>query len=206
MNHSVDLQELARTPVAEASFTVLDLETTGGAPPDHKITEIAAYRIDGLEVTDEYQTLVNPERSLPSFITKLTGISAKMLLDKPPSRDVLPGLLEFVGDTVLVAHHSDFDRKFLDNELELAGLEPLGNTDLCTCRLARRILPWLPSKGLGGLAAFFGVEIVSRHRAAADALAASRLLLIFLDYLEERGLATLEEVLLFQYGELEYKR
>lgn len=206
MHDSVDTAELLRTPLSQVRFTVLDLETTGGAPPEHKITEIAAYSIENLTIEHEFVTLVDPERVIPPFIVGLTGINQEMISGSPPSREVLPGLLEFLGDSVLVAHHSQFDRKFLDNELALAQLPPLNNTDLCTSRLARRILPWLPSKSLGNLAAFFGIEIHDRHRAAADALATCHLLLIMLDYLTYRGLGTLEQVLLFQFGELEYAK
>ena len=205
MNDAANLEGINQTPLTQVSFTVLDLETTGGAPPEHKITEIAAYHIEGLEVADEFVTLVNPERSIPPFIVNLTGINSSMTGEMPPSREVLPDLLEFIGDGVVVAHNSQFDRRFLDNELRLAGLARLRNADLCTGRLARSILPWLPSKSLGNLAAFFGVAIPDRHRAAADALATCRLLLIFFEYLAERGITTLEEVLLFQYGEYDYQ-
>ena len=199
------LQGVDRTPLRQATFAVLDLETTGGAPPEHKITEIACYRIANLEVTSDFATLVNPERRIPPFITNLTGIDQQMVGDMPPSREVLPDLLDFLGDGPVVAHNSQFDRRFLDNELQLAGLPRLGNADLCTGRLARRILPWLPSKSLGNLAAFFGIGIEDRHRAAADALATCRLLLLLFDYLAERGITSLEEVLLFQYGEYDYQ-
>jgi DNA polymerase-3 subunit epsilon len=201
---SLDLHSL--TALEQVTFTVLDLETTGGAPPEHKITEVAAYRIQGLEIGEEFTTLVNPERSIPPFITNLTGIKQAMVNDMPPSREMLPELLEFVGESVLVAHHSQFDRRFLENELTLAGLGPVNNSDLCTNRLARRILPWLPSKSLGNLAIFFGIEITDRHRASADAYATCQLLLVFLDYLRERGIDSLEEVLLFQYGEYDYQK
>jgi len=205
MSNSTNLGEIAHTPVSAATFTVLDLETTGGAPPEHKITEISAFRIVNLEIVDEFTTLVNPERNIPPFITNLTGINQDMVNTMPPSREVLPALTEFLGDSVVVAHHSQFDRGFLDNELLLAGMETINNADLCTSRLARRILPWLPSKSLGNLAVFFGIEITDRHRAAGDAFATCRLLLILLDYLRERGIETLEEVLLFQYGEYDYQ-
>jgi DNA polymerase-3 subunit epsilon len=206
MGDGSGLEVIAHTPLEAVQFTVVDLETTGGAPPDHRVTEIAAYHIDGLQITDEFSTLVNPERHIPVFITKLTGIQQSMVVDAPSCSDVLPDLLEFFGDSVVVAHHSQFDRRFMDNELRLAGLEPINNTDLCTNRLARRILPWLPSKSLGNLAAFFGIAITDRHRAAADALATCKLLLILLEYLKHRGVASLEEVLLFQYGEYDYQR
>jgi DNA polymerase III epsilon subunit family exonuclease len=202
---AIELPDLPATPLGATAFTVLDLETTGGAPPEHKITEIAAYRIEALQVGAEFTTLVDPERSIPAFITGLTGISNAMVTGHPLSREVLPLLLDFIGDSVVVAHHSQFDRRFLDNELGLAGLPSLRNTDLCTSRLARRILPWLPSKSLGNLSAFFGISIPHRHRAAADALATCQLLLVFLNYLHSRGLDTLEQVLLFQYGDAEYE-
>lgn len=205
MNNTANLEGVSQTPLSRASFTVLDLETTGGAPPEHKITEISAFHVEGLEVADEFTTLVNPERPIPPFIVNLTGINSTMTGEMPPSREVLPDLLEFIGDGVVVAHNSQFDRRFLDNELRLAGLPRLKNADLCTGRLARRILPWLPSKSLSNLAAFFGVAIPDRHRASADALATCRLLLVFIEYLAERGISTLEETLLFQYGEYDYQ-
>jgi DNA polymerase-3 subunit epsilon len=191
-------------PLERAEFTVLDLETTGGAPPEHRITEIAAYRVSEGKVVDEFVTLIDPERSIPSFITKLTGINKKMVKGSPTSRDALPGLMQFLGDSVLVAHHSKFDRGFLEHELSLASMNSLGNMDLCTSRLARRIVPWLPSKSLGGLAAFFGIEIPDRHRASSDALATVQLLMIFLEYLRERGLVNLHDVLAFQHGVVGY--
>ena len=193
------------TPLAEAVFTVLDLETTGGAPPEHKITEIAAFRIENLAITEEFTTLINPQRPIPAFITGLTGINQEMVMDSPVSNDVLPDLREFLGDSILVAHHSQFDRSFLDNELKLAGLPVVHNADLCTSRLARRILPWLPSKSLGNLAQFFGIGLKNHHRAAGDTLATCKLLLLFLDYLQHRNINTVQELLLFQYGDFDYQ-
>lgn len=186
------------TPLADVRFCVFDLETTGGAPPEHRVTEIAAYRIEKLQIVGEYATLVNPQRGIPSFITKLTGIDARMVKDKPPCRDVLPELMEFMQDSVLVAHHSQFDRKFLENELALARMGTLDHGDLCTSKLARRVLPWLPSKSLGSLAQFFGIPVHGRHRAAGDAHATGELLLILLDYLQYKGLTTLEQVMHYQ--------
>lgn len=194
------------TLIREAVFTVLDLETTGGSPPEHRVTEIAVHRIENLQITSEFSTLVNPQRNVPGFVSNLTGITNQMLTGKPTVKQVARELLEFLGDSVLVAHHSEFDRKFLNNELRLARKPALRNADLCTCKLARRILPWLPSKSLGSLADYFGIHCAQRHRAAADALASAKLLLIFLNYLQHRGLSTLDEVLAFQHGDLAYKR
>jgi DNA polymerase-3 subunit epsilon len=192
--------------LAEASFTVLDLESTGGKPPEHRITEIAAYRIERLQIVGQYHTLVNPGRSIPHFVSNLTGITDEMLSSAPRSGEVLRELMGFIGDSALVAHHSEFDRGFLNHELKLARLPGLANEDVCTCRLARRILPWLPSKSLGDLAAFFGLKIEGRHRASGDALAASKLLLCFLDYLSYRGVGTVQQLISFQREEIGYPR
>ncbi len=202
------LQMLAPAPlrVEDCAFTVLDLETTGGKPPEHRVTEIACYRVEKLKIIDRFTTLVNPQRSIPAFVSNLTGITDAMLAGQPRAHEVLEELLKFIGDSVVVAHHSEFDRRFLGHEMKLAGFGPLLNDDLCTCKLARRILPWLPSKSLGNLASFFGIEQGRRHRADGDAHATGELLLVLLNYLSHRGIDTLEDVLLFQHGEMDYRR
>jgi DNA polymerase III subunit epsilon len=182
----------------ELSYTVLDLETTGGAPPDHRITEVAAYRVEGLEVKGRFHSLVNPGRSIPAFVSSLTGITSDMLKSSPASGEVLSDLRDFAGDSVLVAHHSEFDLKFMNHELKRAKKPELSNSDLCTCELARRILPWLPSKSLGNLAGFFGIPMAKRHRADEDALATAQLLIILVRYLMHRGITTFDQARQFQ--------
>src|SRR5437764_10071052 len=76
----------------ELTYCVLDLETTGGAPPEHRITEVAAYRVERLEVTEAFHSLVNPKRSIPSFVSSLTGITSEMLRKSPHSAVVLAQL------------------------------------------------------------------------------------------------------------------
>ncbi|MDQ3023717.1 MAG: exonuclease domain-containing protein [bacterium] len=189
----------------ELSYTVLDLETTGGAPPEHRITEVAAYRVEGLEVKGRFHSLVNPQRSIPVFVSSLTGITSEMLKHSPASDVVLEDLGVFAGDSVIVAHHSEFDLKFINHELLRAGKHEITNSDLCTCELARRILPWLPSKSLGNLAGYFGIPMAKRHRADEDALATAQLLIILLRYLQHRGINTLAEARDFQLGRTSYK-
>ena len=182
----------------ELSYTVLDLETTGGAPPEHRITEVAAYRVTGLEVRERFHSLVNPQRSIPAFVSSLTGITSEMLKSSPPSGEVLGELAEFAGDSIIVAHHSEFDLKFINHELARAGRPVMPNSDLCTCELARRILPWLPSKSLGNLAGFFGIPMAKRHRADEDALATAQLLIILLRYLLHRGITPFSDARQYQ--------
>ena len=95
------------------NFVIVDLETTGLSPSKHAITEIAAVRFDGENILEEFQTLVNPERHIPPFITKLTWISNDMVADAPTIREVLPDFMAFVGDDIFVAHNARFDHGFL---------------------------------------------------------------------------------------------
>jgi DNA polymerase-3 subunit epsilon len=156
-------------------------------------------KVRGGEVIGTFDALVNPGRHVPRRITHLTGISTAMVFDRPPAAEVLPTWLDFLGDGVLVAHNLPFDLRFLEVELDLAGLPPFRNETLCTLRLARRLLSALPSKGLSGLAEHFGIAVEHRHRALGDAEATARLLLLLVDRLRaEFGVETVEDLLAFQ--------
>ncbi|MCB1030529.1 MAG: hypothetical protein KDA95_04280, partial [Acidimicrobiales bacterium] len=97
------------TPLAEVTFCVVDLETTGGTAQDGGITEIGAVKIRGGETLATFQTFVNPGHSIPAQITMLTGITDVTVRDAPPPRSVLPAFLEFVGDAVIVGHNVQYD-------------------------------------------------------------------------------------------------
>jgi len=96
----------------ETEFVVFDLETTGAKAPPCRITEIGAYRVRNGEVMEEFQTLVNPDMPIPRFITELTGISDDMVAGAPLFADIADDLLNFIGDSILVAHNSGFDMRF----------------------------------------------------------------------------------------------
>ena len=103
--------------LAETGFVVFDLETTGAKPGPSRITEIGAYRVVNGRVTESFQTLVNPEMRIPPFIVGLTRITDEMVKDAPLFADVAAGFLEFIGDSILVAHNSAFDMRFLNYEI-----------------------------------------------------------------------------------------
>ncbi|HEX2093996.1 MAG TPA: exonuclease domain-containing protein [Longimicrobiaceae bacterium] len=184
-----------RRLLREESFVVVDVETTGGSPGGgHRVTEIAAVCVSGGEIREHFATLVNPDRRIPSMITSLTGITNEMVLGAPRFREVVDRLLPLLEGRVFVAHNAPFDWRFVTAELDrAAGMLPAGR-QLCTVKLARKILPQLPSRSLDGLAEYFGLEIEARHRALDDALATARVLLYFLDALEERGIEDWEGV------------
>lgn len=155
-------------------YAIVDIETTGGFSSGHRITDIAIYIHDGEKIIDEFSTLINPERSIPPFITMLTGISNEMVQDAPKFYEVAREIYEITQDRVFVAHNVGFDYSFIREEFKSLG----GNFNrrkLCTVRLSREILPGLPSYSLGKLCKSLDIEIKARHRAHGDALATAEL-------------------------------
>jgi DNA polymerase-3 subunit epsilon len=176
--------------LSSLSFAIVDVETTGSRPDGgDRITEIAVVTVRDGQVADVFETLVNPERSIPPFITRLTNISWEMVRDKAPFRDVCDDVLRALDGHVFVAHNASFDWRFVSAEVERStGCELIGRR-LCTVRLARRLLPQLRSRSLDWVARHYGVEIPvgMRHRAAGDALATAHCLLRLLDDARQRG-------------------
>ena len=170
--------------LSSLSFAVVDVETTGGRPDTgDRITEIAAVTVRDGRVAEVFETLVNPERSIPPFITRLTNISWEMVREKAPFRDVCADVLRVLDGHVFVAHNASFDWRFVSAEVARSTGRELTGRRLCTVRLARRLLPQLRSRSLDWVARHYGVEIPSgmRHRAAGDALATAHCLLRLLE-------------------------
>ncbi len=155
-------------------YAIVDIETTGGYAANHRITEIAIYFHDGVQVTDHYQTLVNPGRNIPYYITGLTGITTEMVFNAPAFKDVAEEIHKRLEGKVFVAHNAHFDYSFLKKEFEQAGIQ-WQSKKLCTVRLSRKIIPGLRSYSLGSLAESLGIEIANRHRADGDASATVRI-------------------------------
>jgi DNA polymerase-3 subunit epsilon len=172
--------------LCDEEYVVVDVETTGGSPGHgHRITEVAAVRVGGGEIRETFSTLINPERPIPSMITSLTGITSEMVRGAPRFHEVAHHVSDAIEGRVFVAHNAAFDWRFVTAEMERAtGTQPMGR-QLCTVRLARKLLPQLPSRGLDSLALFFGLEIEARHRALDDAVATAHVLLRFIDMLCE---------------------
>lgn len=155
-------------------YAIVDIETTGGYAENHRITEVAIYHHDGLQITDVYHTLVNPGRNIPQFITGLTGITTEMVFNAPAFEEIADEILQRLRDKVFVAHNAHFDYAFLRKEFEQVGIN-LQAKKLCTVRLSRKIIPGLRSYSLGSLAESLGIEITNRHRAGGDAAATAKI-------------------------------
>jgi len=166
---------------------------------EDRITEIAMIKVRGGKPVDEFSTLVNPLITIPAFITNLTGIDNVMVQDAPPAREVVPFVLEFLGDDVFVAHNAPFDWGFVSQTVKREQSVELTNPRVCTVRLSRRLLPTLPSKSLGLVAQHLDVQIPQRHRASGDAYATSIILIKYLGFLQDHcGISTLQDLLAFQ--------
>ena len=176
--------------LSSLSFAVVDVETTGGRPDTgDRITEIAVVTVRDGAVAEVFDTLVNPERSIPPFITRLTNISWEMVRDRAPFRDVCADVLRALDGHVFVAHNASFDWRFVSAEVSRTTGRELTGRRLCTVRLSRRLLPQLRSRSLDWVARHYGVEIPDgmRHRAAGDALATAHCLLRLLEDARSHG-------------------
>ncbi len=151
-------------------YSIVDIETTGGSPKNERITEIAIYIFDGKNITGEYSTLINPERNIPHFITRLTGITNEIVSEAPMFYHVAKDIVEITEGKIFVAHNAKFDYSFIKQEFKNLGYN--FNRDLLdTVTLSRRLIPGHKSYSLGNICKNLNIEINGRHRAAGDALA-----------------------------------
>jgi DNA polymerase-3 subunit epsilon len=182
--------------LAEVTFVVVDLETTGGSPHTSAITEIGAVKVRGGEVLGEFQTLVNPKTDIPPFIAVLTGITDAMVATAPPIDSVLPSFLEWARGSVLVAHNAPFDVGFLRANAAALSLPWPDFSSVDTARLARRVLTRdeAPDCKLSTLSRVFRTTTTPCHRALADAQATTDVLHRLLERLGNLGVQSMEEL------------
>ncbi len=194
----MSLDELG-TPLREATFVVVDLETTGGSHRDCAITEIGAVKVRGGEVLGEFQTLVNPAQAIPPFIAVLTGITDSMVAGAPRLAQALPAFMDFAQGTVLVAHNAPFDLGFLRSGCEQLGMRWPAPDSLDTARLARRVLTRdeAPDCKLSSLARLFRTTTTPDHRALHDARATVDVLHGLIGRLGGLGVHSLDELRTF---------
>ena len=180
--------------LASLSFVVVDVETTGGPFPAHRITEFAAVVVRNGQIVDKYETLVNPERPIPPFVSRLTRITWDMVKHKPTFAEIAPRVINILEGNVFAAHNAMFDWNFVSDEVRRATGAELVGRKLCTVKLARQLLPHLPRRSLDYVANYYGVEIPARHRAGGDAIATAHCLIRMLDDAAGRGCTTWQDL------------
>jgi DNA polymerase-3 subunit epsilon len=156
-------------------YVIVDVETTGGRPGLHRLTEIGAVKMIGNEIVDEFQTLINPQRAIPPNITRITNITDEMVAGAPLFVEVAERFRDFMGDAIFAAHNVNFDYGFISAEYEMID-QRFRHPKICTCASMRRLYPGYKSYSLKNLCRDFEIDLTQHHRALCDARAAAELL------------------------------
>ncbi len=151
----------------DTEYCVLDLETTGISPVTEKITEVGIIKMKNGEVIDEFECFVNPQKPIPPKVVEITNITDDMVKDAETIDKVIPKMIEFMGDSVLVAHNAKFDMGFLKHNFEKCGYD-FDYTYIDTLPLARAMFPDFKKFKLGILADKLGIKVEVAHRALDD--------------------------------------
>ncbi|WLD25013.1 exonuclease domain-containing protein [Flavobacterium dauae] len=161
-------------------YAIIDIETTGGQFNKEGITEIAIYKFDGVEIVDQFISLVNPEIPIQPFVVKLTGINNAMLRQAPKFFEVAKRIIEITEGCIIVAHNAPFDYRVLKLEFNRLGYK-FQKPTLCTVEMSKVLLPDAKAYSLGKLVRSLGIPIADRHRASGDAMATLKLFKLLLD-------------------------
>ena len=189
----------------DTTYCVLDLETTGLSFRTEKITEVGIMKIKNGEVLDEFSCFVNPEKPIPQRVVEVTNITDDMVKDAETIDKVFPKILEFVGDSVLVAHNADFDIGFLKyNEKQLG--YSLENTYIDTLRLSKDLFPDFKKYKLGIIAENLGIKVDVAHRALDDVDTTVKVFNVMINMLKEKGAKKIEDIDLLEAGKADYKK
>jgi DNA polymerase-3 subunit epsilon len=177
------------------SFVVVDVEATGTRALDgDRITEVAVVQVKNGQSRVLFESLINPDRHIPAFISSLTNITPEMVRAAPRFAEVAPQIAGALEGSLFVAHNAAFDWRFLSVEMQRATGRPLSGTRLCTVKMARRLVPTLRQRSLDHIADFFGITITARHRAGGDAVATAAVLRRLLDKARDLSLSTVDEL------------
>ncbi len=187
------------------TYCVLDLETTGLSFRTEKITEIGIMKVKDGEVIDEFSCFVNPEKPIPPKVVEVTNITDDMVKDAETIEQVLPKVIEFIGDSVLVAHNADFDIGFLKYNAKQQGLS-IENTYIDTLRLAKDLFPDYKKYKLGKIAENLGIVVEVAHRALDDVDTTVKVFRHMLKMLEEKGVKTVDDIDIKLAGEADFKK
>lgn len=186
--------ESSKELLSSLNFCVIDLETTGGNPDTEKIIEIGMVRIENRKITEERSFLVNPQKDIPDFVQKLTGIKKADVEHAPKIEEVIDEIIEFIGDSILVAHNTSFDIPFLNGVLKKLQRPTLDNKVICTNIMTKYMIPDIMSSNLAYMSEMFGIHHSQAHRAIEDARATGLLLLKYMDIFESKNIRKINQL------------
>lgn len=151
--------------IQETIFVAVDVETTGLSPLANELIEISAIKYKGIEKIDTFSTLIKPKSKIPYYITNITGITNEMVANSPIVEEIMPVLVDFIGESPIVAHNANFDYSFLQSYSNNSFSK---NQVIDTVRIGRRLFPSLPNHKLGTIARHIGIMEDGFHRAEFD--------------------------------------
>ncbi|MEG0366981.1 MAG: exonuclease domain-containing protein [Coprobacillus sp.] len=151
-------------------YCVLDLETTGLSPQDDMIIEVGILKIRNGEIVDKYVQLINPQREISYFITKLTGITNQMVMYMPPIYAIKYEVLDFIGNDIIIGHNTAFDLSFIAHKFDI----DIENEYMDTVQFSRKIYPKMKHHRLTDMVEFLHLSN-NEHRAIADCIATHEL-------------------------------
>ena len=166
------LKQLLRLYEGGGIFTAIDTETTGLMSKTDKIIEIGAVKFCKDGVIDKFSTLINPQMPIPYASTKVNGITNQMVCNCPTFFEIHHDFLDFIKDTVLVAHNANFDIGFINAELSRINKGELKKPNVPavdTLKNSRKIYTEFTKFNLQFLANEFNISVENAHRALDDA-------------------------------------
>jgi len=197
------MREHLQRPLEDVPFVFLDLETTGLHPQfGHRICEVGMLRCEGGR-RESFQSLVNPKRPISPKAMAVHGITDEMVAEAPTFDRIAGELLDFIGDSVIVAHNAPFDLSFLAFQFKGTGISPPDNFAVDTLQLARERFDF-PSNSLPNIASYLGINFQESHRALQDALTVKRVFESFIRDFRREGISRLEELLELQGGKVPF--
>lgn len=190
------LKDSLEIPLEQASFSIIDVETTGLSARYNNIIEIGIVKVSNLKITDSFHTMINPGRAIPYYISQFTGITDDDVYNAPFFEDAADDILNFISEDIIGGHNFSFDKSFLKRELLYAGKGLLYNKDICTLKLARRMHPNLRSRSLSSMCKYYKLHNENSHRALSDAKVTAQLLIRMIEDLRDKyEINTLEELI-----------
>lgn len=192
------IKDILDIPLEQASFSVIDVETTGLSARYNNIIEIGIVKVSDLKITDSFHSMINPGKPIPYYISQFTGITDEDVYDAPFFEDAADDILKFISEDIIGGHNFSFDKSFLKREFLYAGKGLLYNRDICTLKLARKLYPGLRSRSLSNLCRHFKLHNENSHRALSDARVTAQILIRMIEDLRKKHkISTVEELLSF---------
>ena len=184
----------------QAEFCVVDVETTGLSPRSNNIIEIGLVRISSLKIVDKFQSLINPGRNIPYYISNITGITNDEVFNSPFFEDIADEISSFISTSILAGHNVSFDKSFIRKEFNCCNQTVINNLSICTRKLAGRLYPELKKKSLGSICRHLNLHNKNAHRALPDAEVTAKVFLKMVEEIKSRHkINTVGELLKFQY-------